>query len=126
VPADGQHLRHHLNELRSTLRWLRSLTPDGPRYKLWLGDLVEFTRVAFGPDSAEMARVRGALLDRPRVPPDADEATRVRGYLDRLDTFAEVLAAFESRLPPAVSFITLDPGPDANGASPSGQPDPHT
>ena len=119
MPVDPEHLRHHLNELRSTLRWLRSLTPDGPRYKLWLGDLVEFTRVAFGADSEEAQRVRDVLLGRERVGEDTDEATRVRDYLSRLDAFAEALAAFESRLPPTVTFITIDPGPEPNGSSSS-------
>jgi hypothetical protein len=123
MPAEPEHLRHHLNELRRTLRWLRSLTPDGPRYKLWLGDMVEFARVAFGADSEEVARVRGVLLDRPRVPDDADDAVQVQEYLSRLDAFAEVLAGFESALPPVVTLITFDPGPDPNGASSPERPD---
>jgi hypothetical protein len=123
LPVDPDHLRHHLNELRSTLRWLRSLTPDGPRYKLWLGDLVEFTRVAFGVDSEEAARVRDVLLGRERLPEDAEEAVRVRDYLARLDAFADALTAFESRLPHPVTFISIDPGPEPNGASSPEQPD---
>lgn len=123
MPIDPGHLHHHLNELRSTLRWLRSLTPDGPRYKLWLGDMVEFTRAAFGVDSEEAARVRDVLVRRERVPEDAEEAARVRDYLSRLDAFADVLASFESLLPHPVTFITLDPGPDANGASSPERPD---
>jgi len=130
VPIDPGHLRHHLNELRSTLRWLRSLRPDGPRYKLWLGDVVEFTRVAFGADSEEAARVRGVLLERGRLPDDAEEMERVRDYLWRLDAFADVLAQFESRMPHPVTFISIDAGPDAgpesNGASAPERPDPGT
>jgi hypothetical protein len=115
--AEASHLRHHLNELRGTLRWLRSLAPDGPRYKLWLGDLVEFTRVAFGADSPQAARVREVLVGRPRLPADADEAARTRDYLDRLDAFRDVLDGFQHDIRDPIEFVDLDPGTNRDGQS---------
>lgn len=110
MPPDAEHLRHHLNDLRSTLRWLRSLRPDGPRYKLWLGDLVEFTRAAFGPDSPQVGKVRSILTDRARLPDTAPEEARARHYLDRLDAFAALLAEFDRTLPRTITFIDVDNG----------------
>lgn len=96
---DPAHARMHLDELRGRAVWLRALSPDTPRYKLWLGDLVEFTRAVFGLDSPEMAALREVLAARP--PSDADEATRVREYVRRLDRFIALMDRFAGRLAPA-------------------------
>lgn len=112
---DAAHLRHHLNELRSTLNWLRSLAPDGPRYKLWLGDLVEFTGVAFGRQSLEVERLRGVLANRARVPADADDADRRHDYLARLEALGALLRAFEAALPEVIPLIQIDDRAGGNG-----------
>jgi hypothetical protein len=104
------HLRHRLHELRNTLRWLRTLSPDGQRYKLWLGDLVEWVHDAFGPGSPQMARVRGVLTDRPRPPRDADETARRLDYLDRLSAFARLLDELGRELREPITLIELDGG----------------
>lgn len=86
---DPHHARKHLDDLHGTLMWLRTLTPDNPRYKVWLGDLVEFTRLVFGLESPEMARIR-ATLTEPPLSGDSD-ADPAHTYLARLDRFAAVL-----------------------------------
>ena len=100
------HLRHQLNDLRSTLPSLRTLAPDGPRYKLWLGDLVEFANAAFGPDSPQMARIREVLTSS-RLSPDADQVTRLQDYLTRLDAFGALLADFQRQLREPIMLIDL-------------------
>jgi hypothetical protein len=115
MPVDPAHLRHHLNELRSTLRWLRSLPPDGPRYKLWLGDLVEFTRVAFGVDSPQAAQLRDVLAAHGRPPDGTDESERAAAYLARLDAFGGVLAEFDRLLPHPVTLVDGDSSPAPSG-----------
>lgn len=104
---DGAHARKHLDDLHATLQWLRTLTPDNPRYKVWLGDLVEFTRAAFGLDSAEMAAIRAAIPD---PLPAASIASPGHAYLARLDRFAAVLQQLatathrlDSATPPSLS-----------------------
>jgi len=105
---DRHELRHRLNELSSTLRWLRTLTPNGVRYKLWLGDLVEFVGEAFGAESPQMARIRAILRESPRVPADTDETERTRAYLARLDAFHDVLSDFARGL--RDPLILIEPG----------------
>lgn len=104
-----RHLRGQLNELRAALAWLRTLTPDGPRYKLWLGDLVEFVHAAFGPASAQMLQVREVLTGTPRLPTDAGEQVQTLDYLARLDRFAAVLVGFERDLPGVITLIDFSP-----------------
>jgi hypothetical protein len=105
---DAAHARKHLDELGATLTWLRTLTPDNPRYKLWLGDLVEFTRVVFGLDSAEMAGVRAVLTEAPRPVPGSDESERTRAYLALLDRFAGVLTSLGRAFPQSVTLLDLN------------------
>jgi hypothetical protein len=102
---DAAHARKHLDELHTTLTWLRTLTPDNPRYKLWLGDLVEFTRVVFGLDSAEMARVRAVLTEAPRPGQGSDESERTRAYLALLDRFADVLTLLGRSFPQSLTLV---------------------
>jgi len=110
---DPQHARRHLDELHATAAWLRTATPDGPRYKLWLGDLVEFTRVAFGLDSPQMARVREVLTGS-RLPPDAGETDRVRDYLARLDRLTALIDDFARNFPDPLALVD----PTTNGPEP--------
>ncbi len=112
---DTAHLRRHLDELAKTLAWMRTLTPDGPRYKLWLGDLVEFTRDAFGSTSAQMAQIRAVLTgDLRPLPEEADETARTRTYLARLDAFDAILVDLERRLRDPIILVDFD----ADGAEP--------
>jgi hypothetical protein len=92
---DSQHLRHHLRELAERQPFLRTLRPDSDRYKLWLGDLVEFVNVAYGPDSPELASLRAVLTGRARLPAGATETERQRDYLQRLEALATVVAGYE-------------------------------
>ena len=94
---DNAHLRHHLKDLSGRRFFLRTLKPDTDRYKLWLGDLVEFVNAAYGVDSAEMAELRGLLAGRPRVRADAAEEVRVRDYVERLEALGALLERFEVR-----------------------------
>lgn len=110
---DPAHARMHLDELRGRAVWLRALTPESPRYKLWLGDLVEFTRAVFGLDSPEMAAVREVLAARP--PSDADEATRVRDYVQRLDRLIALIDRFARRLATPLPLVEVPP----NGRNPA-------
>lgn len=91
---DRAHLRRHLDALGNMLHFLRTLPPDGPRYKVWLGDVVEFVHDAFGEGSPQMQQVRDALIGEGRLPREADATERTRAYLDRLDRFGRVLAGF--------------------------------
>ena len=102
---DSNHLRGHINDLRGRLRFLTTLTPDSDRYKLWLGDLVEFVNVAYGPASAEMAALRAALAGRVRPSPEATDAERVRLYLDRVDALAAVLDGYERGIRDPITFF---------------------
>jgi hypothetical protein len=92
---DDAHRRHHLKDLAGRRFFLRTLRPDGERYKLWLGDLVEFVNVAYGPDSPQMTEVQNALRAHPRLPSAAPEDARVRDYLDRLETLGALLDRLE-------------------------------
>jgi hypothetical protein len=92
---DAAHLRHHLQDLAGRRYFLRTLKPDGERYKLWLGDLVEFVNVAYGSDSPQMSDLRGVLTARPRLSPDAADDERVREYLDRIEALGDLLDRFE-------------------------------
>lgn len=85
------HRLHHLRDLTDRQRFVRTLTPDSDRYKLWLGDVVEFLNVGYGADSAEMVRLREALVSRPRVAPDAPHGERERAYLDQVDAITALL-----------------------------------
>lgn len=89
---EAAHRQQHLSDLRDRHRFLRTLTPDSDRYKLWLGDVVEFVNVAYGPESAEMGRLRALLVHRPRIAPDAPHMERERAYLDHVDTLHALLA----------------------------------
>lgn len=116
---DTAHLRRHLSGLMKSLEWLRTLPPEGPRYKLWLGDLVEFVRDAFGAESAQMAQIRVLLTgDLRPLPEQADEAARTRTYLARLDAFVGLLAGFERRLRDPIVLIDFG----GNGADSGGRP----
>jgi hypothetical protein len=95
MPMDAAHLRHHLQDLANRRFFLRTLKPDTDRYKLWLGDLVEFVNVAYGPDSEEMASLRATLTGRPRLAADATETERVHDYLERIDALAALLERYE-------------------------------
>lgn len=104
---NAHHQRHKLNELRRELMSLRPLAPDGPRYKLWLGDLVEFVHAAFGPATPQMAQVRAILTGGARPPADADEITRTRAYVARLDAFAALLDAFQRSIRDPIMLVDL-------------------
>jgi hypothetical protein len=95
---DIDHIRHHLQDLGGRRLFLRTLKPDTDRYKLWLGDLVEFVNVAYGADSGEMVELRAVLTSRPRLPLDAAEEERVRDYVERLEALGALLERFEMRM----------------------------
>lgn len=104
---DASHLRHHLHELAERQRFLRTMRPDSDRYKLWLGDLVEFVNAAYGPDSPELASLRAVLTGRARLPAAATDAERQREYLRRLEALAAVIEGYEQ----AAHGPTLADGP---------------
>jgi hypothetical protein len=89
--VDTSHLRHHLRDLSERQRFLRALRPDSDRYKLWLGDLVEFVNAAYGADSPELASLRAVLTNRARLPAEATDGERQREYLQRLEALAAVI-----------------------------------
>ena len=105
---DIPHLRRHLQGLGNMLHFLRTLPPEGPRYKLWLGDLVQFVNDAFGPRSQQMAEVRAILTAGERLPPDADETLRRQAYVARLDRFGRLLASFQRHLADPLPLIQID------------------
>lgn len=88
---DSQHLLQHLHDLAERQRFLRTLRPDSDRYKLWLGDVVEFLNVAYGADSPELASLRTVLTGARRLPAEATEAERQRDYLRRLEALGGVI-----------------------------------
>jgi hypothetical protein len=92
---DAAHLRHHIQDLAGRRYFLRTLKPDGERYKLWLGDLVEFINVAYGADSPQMSDLRGVLTTRPRLSANATDDERVGDYLGRLESLGDLLERFE-------------------------------
>ena len=102
---DARHLRHHLDDLRSRQRFLRTLRPDSDRYKLWLGDLVELVNVAYGPESPQMAELRAVLTRHPRLSAEATEEERERVYLARLDDLAALLTSFERDIRDPIIFF---------------------
>jgi hypothetical protein len=91
---DATHLRRHLQDLSGRRYFLRTLQPDTDRYKLWLGDLVEFVNVAYGPGSPELTDLRDLLTRYRRAAADSSSADRSQEYLERL----EALGAFLDRL----------------------------
>ena len=93
------HRRHHLAELRGRLAWVRSLVPESPRYRLWLGDLIEFVHVAYGQASPQMTALT-AVLQTFRPSPDADDAARQQAYLERLNAIERLLAQWEAEAGP--------------------------
>jgi len=68
--------------------------PDGPGYKLWLGDVVEFARTVWGPGSAQLAGIAGIL----RAPPAVGDEDGAFGYLRRLQRLDDLLAGYEREL----------------------------
>lgn len=112
---DTHELRHGLGRLSNTLRWLRTLPPDGIRYKVWLGDLVEFVGEAYGAESPQMARIR-AVLTSTRLPAEADDSERTRRYLERLDTFEHLLTELGRGARDPIIFFD----PSRNGGSEDG------
>lgn len=96
---DASHARRHLADLQQRIVFLRSLTPDSPSYKLWLGDVVELINAVWGPQSTQMAGMAQAL--RPQSPatsgrsvPEASELAYVR----RLNALDALLSAYGSDL----------------------------
>ena len=81
---DASHQLQHLRDLQGRLPFLRTLRPDTDRYKLWLGDLVEFVHVAYNPESAEMTRLRELLVAHGQHAAALPEAERARAYVERL------------------------------------------
>ena len=102
---DARHLRQHLKDLSGRQHFLRTLRPDSDRYKLWLGDLVEFVNVAYGPDSPEMTELRAVVTGRVRLPAEATDAERERAYLERLDQLAAVLDRYERNVRDPIIFV---------------------
>ncbi|MFN8559276.1 MAG: hypothetical protein U0531_18710 [Dehalococcoidia bacterium] len=92
------HARAQLDDLIRTVARIRTLTLDGPRYKLWLGDVVEFVH-----GNTLVRRRRRWRSSRPSggaarpLPRDAAEAERTHRYLSRLDAGAD---AHRLRPPP--------------------------
>ncbi|HEY8490563.1 MAG TPA: hypothetical protein VIO14_06185 [Dehalococcoidia bacterium] len=89
------HQQHHLRELRGRLAWVRGLVPESPRYRLWLGDLIEFVHAVYGQASPQMAALTDALQTF-RAPADAAEPVRRQAYLERLDAIERLLARWEA------------------------------
>lgn len=91
---EPRHALQHVRELRSRIGFLRPMRPDGPTYKLWLGDVVEAANAIWGAGSPETARIADALRANPAR--EGDEAGR--RYLRRLESLDEVLAEYERQL----------------------------
>jgi hypothetical protein len=89
------HYRRHLEEIHGRIAWVRSLVPDSPRYRLWLGDLVEMVNAAYGVKSPQMESL-SAVLQELRTPPDADDDARQRTFLARLDAIDRLLTEWEA------------------------------
>jgi len=70
------------------------MQPDGPGYRLWLGDVVEFAQAVWGPGSAQLAGIAGVLRGSP-APGDESGAF---GYLQRLQRLDDLLAGYEREL----------------------------
>lgn len=114
---DATHLRHHLGDLRGRLPFLRTLLPDSDRYKLWLGDLIEFVNVAYSAESAALGEVRAILLRHGRLAADVPDAERARRYLERLADLDAFLAAREDEVRDPLVVVDEWPGrPSRNGA----------
>lgn len=107
---DATHLRGHLADLRGRIPFLRTLRPDSDRYKLWLGDLIEFVNVAYGPDSAALAEARTVLLQAGRLPADAPDTAREQHYLARLAALDAFLAAREGEVRDPLVLVEDWPG----------------
>jgi hypothetical protein len=100
---DFAHRRQHLRDLRGRLHFLRTLTPDSKRYKLWLGDMIEFVHVAYGVESPELAEVR-AIVTRYARPP-LTESERAIHYTERLNALDAFLQARERANPEPITFF---------------------
>ncbi len=105
---DARHARQHLDELHGAAVWLRSSAPEHPRYRLWLGDLIEFTRAAYGLESAEMTAVRDVLRAEPRPRADAPEGVRVQAHLARLNRFIALIDRFAAALPEEIPLTEIE------------------
>jgi hypothetical protein len=82
-----------VHDLRAGVESLRPLRPDGPRYKLWLGDVVELVQTIWGPGSLQLSEVAAAV----RGPVAPDDAAALR-YLKRLQRLDRVLEDLERQL----------------------------
>lgn len=115
---DATHLRGHLTDLRGRIHFLRTLRPDSDRYKLWLGDLIEFINVAYGPDSPALAEARAILLQHGRLPTDAPNVEREQHYLARLVALDAFLAAREGEVRDPLVLVEEWPGRASRNAAP--------
>ena len=102
---DANHQRQHLKDLRGRLHFLRTLVPESDRYKLWLGDLVEFVNVAYGPASDEMARLRAVITAHTRLRTAGTDTDHVMRYLQRLDALDALLEEFERAIRSPIVFF---------------------
>lgn len=88
---DRAHALLHLRELRSRVALLRPMRADGPSYKLWLGDVVEFANTVWGAGSDEVSRIAAVLREELAGAGEMSE----RRYLRRLERLDGVLAEIE-------------------------------
>ncbi len=109
TPVDPRQLRGQIEALRKQVPFLLALLPDGPRYKLWLGDVVELAQATWGMGSPRLAQVRAVLTRAGRLGPEETEDERREAYLRRLNDLDTVLAAWERALLEPVTLIDLDP-----------------
>ncbi len=102
---DPRHLRDHLAELRGRIAFLRTMQPDSPSYKLWLGDVVELVNVQWGVESVQMAELRAALGRGGRHPEAESNEERTAQYLARLNDLEAVLYSFERAAGAPITFF---------------------
>jgi hypothetical protein len=94
MPMDPRHLRSHLEDLCGRTAFLRTMLPDNPSYRLWLGDVIELVNVQWGVQSLQMLQLRAAIGRRGRHPEGETPAARTTAYLRRLDDVDAVLESY--------------------------------
>ena len=91
-------LRHQLAALRQRVAFLRALAPDGPAYKLWLGDVIELVNTKWGVGSTAMQGISEILRRREQERSSQSDASAQAAYLERLRSMELILERYEKTL----------------------------
>jgi len=105
MPMNARQLKSQVEEMRDRVAFLRSLLPDNPSYKLWLGDVVELVNLQWGLQSREMKLLRSAVARGGRQPMAESPEEQRSAYIGRLDDLEAVLESYLRNIGEPVTFF---------------------